>query len=448
VLAFITGVLSPEAREQTARHLDGCWACTQLVSSSAAELTPSDESPGRLGAFTIGENIAGRYQVLRLVGVGGMGEVYEVRDTALGETVALKTIGLGVPLDGVAIARLKAEVQLARRVTDRRVCRVFDLGFHEQREPSGRSRPITIPFLTMELLSGETLRAHLSRMGRVPCDQAASLLAEMAAGLSAAHGAGVVHADFKSENVMLVPEPGGVRPVIMDFGLARPLETTSRLSRSGKKIVAGTIGYMAPEQLDGRRATEASDVYALGVVFFEMLTGRLPFTGATALAAAVEAITLAPPALGALGVKAPLAFDAVVARCLQVEPGQRFASAAQVIPALRAPSPHPTWRRGWAAAAVAIAAALTILGLVAWRSKDRRPEKPPVAEVPLTAPLPPPPAPAAPAPAATSPAPRPLPAETAVVAPERPAHRRPVRTKRPPEAAPPAATDPLLGERL
>jgi hypothetical protein len=447
VLAFVTGVLAPEAREQSARHLDACWACTQLVSSVAAELTPEETGPARLGAFGMGEDIAGRYHVLRLVGAGGMGEVYEVRDTALGETVALKTIGLGIPLDGVAIARLKAEVQLARRVTDRRVCRVFDLGFHEQPDPSGRARSITIPFLTMELLSGETLRAHLLRVGRVPCQQAATLLAEMAAGLSAAHGAGVVHADFKSENIMLVPQPGGVRPVIMDFGLARPLETTSRLSRSGKKLVAGTVGYMAPEQLDGRRASEASDVYALGVVFFEMLTGRLPFAGTTALAAAVEAITLAPPSVRAHGVEAPPAFDAVVARCLQVDPGQRFPSAAQVIPALHAPSPRSARRGRPATAAAAIAAVLATIGAVAWWSHGRRPERterPPVAAVPLAPLPPPPPAPPAPLPLPAAPSP----SQPVVAAPERPAHKRPARTRRVPEAAPPAATDPLLGERL
>jgi serine/threonine protein kinase len=304
----------------------------------------------------------------------------------------------------------------------------------------------------MELLSGETLRAHLLRVGRVPCQQAATLLAEMAAGLSAAHGAGVVHADFKSENIMLVPEPGGVRPVIMDFGLARPLETTSRLSRSGKKLVAGTVGYMAPEQLDGRRASEASDVYALGVVFFEMLTGRLPFAGATALAAAVEAITLAPPSVRAHGVEAPPAFDAVVARCLQVDPGQRFASAAQVIPALHAPSPQSPRRGRPPTAAVAIAAVLAMvgaIGAVAWWSHARRPERtqrPPVAAVPLAPP--PPPAPAPPAPLPLPAAPSPSQPATAVAAPSQPAHKRPARTRRVPEAAPPAATDPLLGERL
>src|SRR5439155_12236213 len=128
----------------------------------------------------------------------------------------------------------------------RNVCRVFDLGLHEEPAPRRGAPPIIVPFLTMELLAGETLRAHLRRRGKLSPDQALALVDAMAAGLDAAHAAGVVHADFKSENVMLVTDAGGTRPVIMDFGLARRTRTGSLRTGPTTALTGGTPGYMAP----------------------------------------------------------------------------------------------------------------------------------------------------------------------------------------------------------
>jgi serine/threonine protein kinase len=170
--------------------------------------------------FDDGAVVGGRYRVLRHVASGGMGAVYEVQDLELSERVALKVVHGNVASDASAMERFRREIQLARRITHANVCRIFDVGFH--REDEGH----TVPFLTMELLTGETLADAIRRGGRMTPGRASPLIEQMAAGLEAAHRAGVVHRDFKSHNIMLVPEGADVRVVVMDFGLARAVFTS------------------------------------------------------------------------------------------------------------------------------------------------------------------------------------------------------------------------------
>ncbi|HSA97220.1 MAG TPA: serine/threonine-protein kinase, partial [Acidobacteriota bacterium] len=204
--------------------------------------------------FASGQTLAGRFRVLRLIAKGGMGEVYEAEDLELGETVALKTVRAEIAESPQALERFKTEVHLARKVTHPSVCRIFDV-FRHREEGSGPGGP-EATFLTMELLRGETLATRLARAGRMAPAEALPLVEQMAGALEAAHRAGVIHRDFKTANVMLVPqgsEPGGLRAVVTDFGLARrnPVVEGSIASETLTSSVAGTPAYMAPEQIEG-----------------------------------------------------------------------------------------------------------------------------------------------------------------------------------------------------
>ncbi|HUO85357.1 MAG TPA: serine/threonine-protein kinase, partial [Thermoanaerobaculia bacterium] len=253
----------------------------------------SSGSGGRSGRiapplFADGEIVGERYRIIRFIGRGGMGEVYQTEDLDLDVEVALKTVRPEIAEHEKALERFRREIQLARKVTHPNVCRIFDVGRHLV--TTDKEEPFEILFLTMELLRGETLAEHLRSEGPIPSGSALPILTQLASGLAAAHAAGIVHRDFKSSNVVLVrPEGGEVRAVITDFGLARgihPEDTlTSSLSVSSQPV--GTPTYMAPEQVAGREVTTATDIYAFGVVMYEMLTGVPPFVGDSPLSTAV-----------------------------------------------------------------------------------------------------------------------------------------------------------------
>jgi tetratricopeptide (TPR) repeat protein len=240
----------------------------------------------------------------------------------------------GLATDRAAIERFRREIQLSRRVTHPNVCRMFDLGQHrdERRE---------VTFLTMELLPGETLEKKLRRDGRMPVEDALPLIRQMAEGLDAAHAAGVIHRDFKSANVLLVPGPAGMRAVVTDFGLARSMEKnveTAQMSSSGD--VVGTVAYMAPEQARGSEAGPASDLYSLGVVIYEMVTGALPHSGGSPIELLVNRLSERPIAPRTQYPELPERWERVILRCLEREPGERFASAREAVLALEDETPH------------------------------------------------------------------------------------------------------------
>lgn len=278
-----------------------------------------------------------------------MGEVYEAWDLELSDRVALKTVRPELAEDAVAMDRFRREIQLARKVTHGNVCRTFDLGRHEA---GGRA----VTFVTMEYLDGETLAARLRREGRMSTEAALPLVEQMAAGLAAAHEAGIVHRDFKSPNVVLVPGARGPRAVITDFGLARAASGGDPLSATG--TVMGTPDYMAPEQVRGQPVGPATDLYALGVVMYEMVTGRRPFEGDNPMAVAVQRLATrpTPPRDHVPGLDPR--WDAAILRCLALEPVDRFASASDLVRAL---SDGPVSR----AAARRLPIALTAVALVA-----------------------------------------------------------------------------------
>jgi eukaryotic-like serine/threonine-protein kinase len=216
--------------------------------------------------FSTGELVADRYRIVRFIGQGGMGEVYEADDLELRLRLALKTVRPEIARDQQAIERFKREIRIARKVTHPNVCRIFDLG-HHRRAPSGHE----IIFLTMELLLGETLAERVRRTGRMSTAEALPLAGQITAGLAAAHAAGIVHRDLKADNIILVLSQEGQqtpRARVTDFGLAYAGAAPDRITDLSTAIegVAGTPAYMAPEQVEGGKVTAASDIYSLGIV--------------------------------------------------------------------------------------------------------------------------------------------------------------------------------------
>ena len=322
--------------------------------------------------------------------------MYEVEDSLLGERIALKTVLSNIADDERAVARLKYEVQTARRVTNGNVCRIFDVGIHEF-EGAESTPPESVAFITMELLVGETLAARLARTGRLSLRESLPLLEQVATGLDAAHEVGVIHRDLKSDNIMLVSAgTGRLRAVIMDFGLARSAIATRPVQVSyGSRAMLGTVGYMAPEQVEGKAVTAAADIYAFGIVTYEMLTGTLPFQGTTALATAVKRLRTAPPPLSKTVADIEPRCETVVARCLAIEPSERFLTARDVVGALAGVSsstaPAANGRAGtvgkWSVAVSAVAA---IVASMVWQKGDspRTPDRSPASAPPAEAPAP------------------------------------------------------------
>jgi serine/threonine protein kinase len=340
VLAFAVGRLESARLSQAHVHLDTCEICQRLLCEAAHSLATAATAPlsesedgGWNTMFQPGALVGQRYLIRQFIARGGMGEVYEAFDRDLQERVALKTVTSTACDSPRAVRRLKGEVQLARRVSHPNVCRIYDLGSH-QLEKGGAQ----LHFLTMEFVEGETLGQRVRLAGAVPIDEAQQLAKELLLGLSAAHDAGILHRDFKSDNVMLRAEPDGrCTPLILDFGLARTLDQEPKrgVSASNPTLV-GTFGYIAPEQIEGKPLSAASDVYSFGVVWFEMLTGELPFeVGSSPAASALERLHRPAPPPSSVNPKVPSELDALVLRCLHRSPLERFKTAAEVLAAFQ-----------------------------------------------------------------------------------------------------------------
>jgi eukaryotic-like serine/threonine-protein kinase len=267
------------------------------------------------------EMLAGRYAIRRRIAGGGMGEVWEATDTVLERPVAIKVLSPALAGDERFLERFRREARAAAGLTHPNVAQVYDYG------EDGRTR-----FIVMELLQGETLAARLGREKRLPPEEAASIGAQTADALEAAHRAGVVHRDVKPGNIMLTPD-GGVK--VMDFGIAAAAHDTS-LTATGSLL--GTAMYMAPEHVSGDPATPASDVYALAVVMYEALTGAPPFEMETPVATAAAHVHTAPAPLLTRAPDVPAPLAAAVERGLAKDPSDRPSSAAAFAGLLRAGS--------------------------------------------------------------------------------------------------------------
>ena len=328
-----------------------------------AGASADDRPEADLPRLAPGEQLAGRFTVLRFVARGGMGAVYEANDVILRTRIALKVLQGRVTTDAAAMERFRREVLLARRVGHPNVCHVYEL--YQATTGSG----VPIHFLTMEFLDGETLATRLARQGRMTTAEALPLVQQMCAGLAAAHAEGVIHRDFKSGNVILVPRTGDsahasgseTRVAITDFGVARASEPVGAPEAlTGAGAVLGTPEYMAPEQVTGGAISPATDVYALGVVMYQMVTGRLPFSAETPLATAARRINEPPPRPEVATPGLDPRWSRTILRCLDRDPRRRFQDTGEVAAALSASPAGWRWPLALAGAGVLL---LGVLGL-------------------------------------------------------------------------------------
>lgn len=334
----------------------------------------SHDDSGGVSPFEIGDVLAGRYRIKRFLGRGGMGEVFEVEDLILHSAVALKTIRPSEADRSEAIERFKREINVARRVTHPNVCRLFDVGTHIATAADGRTRETL--FLTMELLSGQNLSDRLDN-GRLTTEEALPILSGVAQGLGAAHRAGVLHRDLKAANIMIgAASPSGpMRAVVTDFGLARTIERDpndglASISQSG--VVVGTPAYMSPEQVRGEPLTAASDIYALGLVLYEMVTGQRPFEGGSAWSIAVRRLTQPPPQPRAVIPDLDPGWDAAITACLQLDPLLRPKSPEEVLDLVKSGGRSDETRAISSSPRASVGSAVGAAGLHgAWQS-DRR----------------------------------------------------------------------------
>jgi eukaryotic-like serine/threonine-protein kinase len=329
------------------------------ISSGSVQAT-SSVSAGLLP----GQLFAQRYRIERLLGTGGMGAVYKAHDVELGVPIALKVIRTEILADPTTgrdfELRFKQELLLARKVTHQNVLRIHDLG-----ESSG------IKYITMPLVEGSDLHAQLAH-GPLPFERVMSLARQIASGLGAAHEVGIVHRDLKPQNIMI--DAAG-RAYISDFGLAKSYEASAvGLTRKGDFI--GTPKYIAPEIVEGKPADHRSDLYALGLMFYEMASGVLPFTGESVMELLMQRVRKPAKDLREVKPDIPEFFSRIVMRCLAKEPAARYQDAKQIaadLEAARAPAKSPAHtvsitlplpsRRGWIVASMVVAAIVALAAI-------------------------------------------------------------------------------------
>src|SRR6201988_2517185 len=286
---------------------------SQAIKKSASSFTSDSIDDAR---FIPGDVLSERYRIVGLLGRGGMGEVYRADDLKLKQSVALKFLPASLSADGAALARFYKEVSVARQISHRHVCRVYDVAEFEGQH-----------FISMEFVRGEELSSLLKRIGRLPQAKAIEVARQLCAGLAAVHERGVLHRDLKPANIML-DEHGDVS--ITDFGIAALAEELDQ-----REAMAGTPAYMSPEQLEGHELTTKSDIYSLGLVLYEVFTGKRAFEASTL----PELLRLrrsdtTPMSLGELVPELDPLVERVVFRCLERDPAKRPASALQVAAAL------------------------------------------------------------------------------------------------------------------
>ncbi|MGD0737561.1 MAG: protein kinase [Terracidiphilus sp.] len=325
---------NPELRENPVKLVEAAEEATGPLDAPFMKLAQPS-----LTHFGTGEIVLGRFRIIRPIGSGGMGDVYEAEDLQLGR-VALKTIRQDIASSPEAFGRFRQEVQLARKISGPQVCRIHELYLI----PADRNHSATA-FLTMEYLDGITLAQRLKAGGPLPLKQAQAVALDICEGLRLVHAKGVIHRDLKSANIMLCGEGESMRAVLMDFGLARdsgiggPDDQTAAVAGTQggtfPGAIMGTPAYMAPEQFEGKTVSSATDIYALGIVLYELVTGLHPYAAPTPVAAAIRrAQRPAPPS--SLIHSVPRKWDRIIQQCLQFEPAERFQSAEEVAKALRA----------------------------------------------------------------------------------------------------------------
>lgn len=324
----LAGVNGPESP----RHGSGGAPRSRTQTSGSWGQSDVELEPGTV--------LAGRYEILSVLGTGGMGSVYKAQDRELDRLVALKVIRPELARNAAIVDRFKQEIRLSHKVTHRNVVRMYDLS-----EDAG------MRFVTMELVAGRDLRSILEERGKMPPDEAVKILQQICMALEAAHSVGILHRDLKPQNVMV--EDAG-RVVVMDFGLARTIEGDG-MTQSGALL--GTMEYMSPEQALGKELDQRSDIFALGLIGYEMLTGNMPFKADSAIASLLKRTRERAAPISQVDTSLPGALAAVIMRCLEPEVEQRYTSVGEILKDLE------LWQGKTAAASLRFAANVPSQGI-------------------------------------------------------------------------------------
>ncbi|NNF40984.1 MAG: protein kinase [Woeseiaceae bacterium] len=320
------------------------------------DATKTSMGAGRILAD--GTVLAKRYRIIRLLGVGAMGMVYLAHDEQLDLDVALKVLRSGGAANEMRLERFRSELVLARQISHRNVVRIHDIG------QSGE-----LYFITMDFVEGESLKHVLDLEGALDAPRATSIAADLAEALAEAHHAGVVHRDVKPGNVLISSE----RAYLTDFGIARSMHSNDGLTLAGH--IVGTLDYLSPEQARGTEVDGRTDIYALGLLLFEMLTGKRPFAGKTAEEALAQRQLAKPSDLTAGKKNIPPTLRRILTRCLAVSPDDRYQDAAELASDLRSGTVSVSWKKPLRRAAIAVLAAAGAFALwSAWPERTADPD--------------------------------------------------------------------------
>jgi serine/threonine protein kinase/tetratricopeptide (TPR) repeat protein len=308
----------PKCHSENADTSLFCSACGEkLQAAEKLSLFQTETLQASPGELSTGSTFAGRYHIIEELGKGGMGRVYKAFDTEIKEKIALKLLKPETSFDEKMIERFRNELKLARKISQRNVCRMHDLNKEEGRY-----------YITMEYVHGEDLKRLIRKVGQMPPGKAVSIAQQVCHGLSEAHSLGIVHRDLKPQNIM-VDEAGNAK--IMDFGIARSLHTESL---TGTGVMIGTPEYMSPEQVEGKDIDRRSDIYSLGIILYEMLTGRVPFEGDTPFTIGVKHKSEIPKDPKDLNPQIPGELSRLILRCLEKDRSKRYQSAEELLPEL------------------------------------------------------------------------------------------------------------------
>ena len=309
----------PKCKAENPEKSKYCANCGEkLIPTGEVDPSPTQTLFTVFKDLPIGHTFAGRYQVIEELGLGGMGRVYKVLDKTVGERVALKLLNPDIASQEQTIERFRNELKLARKISHRHVCRMYDLS-----EAEG------MPFITMEYISGEDLKSLIKRAGQISVGKALNLAEQICEGLIEAHRTGVVHRDLKPQNIMVDME-GNAK--ITDFGIARSTKTKGL---TGTGIIIGTPEYMSPEQVEGKAVDQRSDLYSLGIILYELVTGKLPFEGDTPLSVAVKHKIEEPRAPQEINAQIPRDLNTVILKCMAKDKKDRYQSAKELLADLK-----------------------------------------------------------------------------------------------------------------
>ena len=303
----------PKCQNENPEDTLYCGKCGTQLPSLKEVSAPTETIEALKEELTTGSTFADRYQIIEELGKGGMGKVYKVLDTKIKEKIALKLLKPEIASDKNTIERFSNELKFSRKIRHENVCQMYDIN-----EEKGTH------YITMEYIHGEDLKRLIRKMGQMSAGQAISLAKQMCEGLAEAHKLGTVHRDLKPQNIM-VDEEGKAR--IMDFGIARSLKGKGM---TGAGVMIGTPEYMSPEQVEGKDVDQRSDIYSLGVILYEMVTGRVPFEGDTPFTIGVKQKSEIPREPGELNSQVPSDLSGVIMKCLEKDKDKRYQSAGEV----------------------------------------------------------------------------------------------------------------------